>query len=796
MSQRGLDQRERRFEFLGLTSRVTQRLLAWALIVGGMASLLVSGGEAAYAYRERLDYLDQHLRSIGDFILPSLVKSVWAFDQEQVELQLKGFSLLSDISAVRLQRKGSEELHLGVEVLSHDTLERSFPLVHIEEGRRYEIGTLVLITDLSADRFKIMRNMAIAFAGNALVILLIVIMSVMLYHALVRRRLTAIAEELHRVTPDDLRGTPVVAQAPQTLANRDEFDDLVSAIVTLKATASQALRESEEKSALLHTLMDKLAESKGLLETIIDTAPIRVFWKDPDLRYLGCNSAFAKDAGMEHSSDLLGRDDYGMVWAKQADVYRSDDRQVIESGKGKLNYEEPQTTPDGGEIWLRTSKVPLRNRYGEVIGVLGIYDDITEARRNAAELDRHRHHLEEMVAQRTEQLVVAKAAAEAANVAKSAFLANMSHEIRTPLNAITGMAHLLRRAGVTPLQAERLEKIEAASQHLIEIINAILDLSKIEAGKFVLEAIEVHIELLLENVRAMLHDRAHAKGLELRIDCQCPGEPLVGDPTRLQQALLNYAGNAVKFSDSGSVTLRARIADEAADSVLMRFEVCDTGIGIASDAMPRLFSTFEQADNSTTRQYGGTGLGLAITRKLAELMGGEVGVVSEPGVGSTFWFTARLSKCVADAVSGSLPEAGAAGTVEARLKQRHAGRRVLLVDDDAINREVSLGLLDDVGLIVDVAADGIEALERMSAGGYDVILMDMQMPRMDGIEATRRIRQLPNGQHIPIIAMTANAFNEDRARCVAAGMDDFVAKPVDPETLFSVLLDWLTRTAR
>ena len=368
----------------------------------------------------------------------------------------------------------------------------------------------------------------------------------------------------------------------------------------------------------------------------------------------------------------------------------------------------------------------------------------------------------------------------------------MSHEIRTPLNSITGMAHMIRRSGLSTKQEEQLNKLENASRHLLEIINAVLDLSKIEAGKFVLEEHALDFNRLLMEISGLLQDRLQEKGLQLSLHIPPDLPPLSGDPTRLQQALLNYAGNAVKFTESGRIDIRIEILERTTENVLLRISVSDTGIGIPADTVPRLFQAFEQADNSTTRRYGGTGLGLAITRKLARMMGGDTGVDSTPGVGSTFWLTVRLRT---GKETGPQATAAAPDFAERELGLHHAGKRILLVEDEPINREIASALLADAGLIIDTAENGQQALAAAQRQGYELILMDVQMPLMNGLDATRAIRRLANYRDTPILAMTANAFAEDRRECLDAGMNDFIPKPVRPEELFSKVLEWLSRPA-
>ncbi len=539
------------------------------------------------------------------------------------------------------------------------------------------------------------------------------------------------------------------------------------------------------------TRLKQMTDRLRTFSKAIESSPWMVMIADPEGRIEYVNPAWEQVTGFRLDevvgqnprflqSGVHSREFYAQLWG--------------EITTGRVWRGELRNRKKKGECyWESAAIAPLLDDTGRISHFVAVKADISERHAMEDKIRQWNAELERKVAERTAELT-------AANASKDEFLATMSHEIRTPMNGVIGMTGLLLDTALDDDQRHYAEAIRSSGESLLALVNDVLDFSKLEAGKLGLELLDFNLRDLLESFAAPLAVRARCKGIEF----DCAAEPNVpvkvtGAPGRLRQILTNLAGNAVKFTEHGQVTVRVSLVAETETDVLIRFAVRDTGIGIPPELQQKLFQKFTQADTSTTRRYGGTGLGLAISKQLAEMMGGEIGVNSQPGVGSEFWFTVPLGKTAPpkSLAQGSEKTADFLGTASGTLPAVHRrGARILVAEDNIVNQEVAIGILNKLRIRADAVADGTEAVEALKTLPYDLVLMDMQMPEMDGLEATRIIRDplSPVMNHqIPVIAMTANAMRGDRQRCLEAGMNDYISKPVSPQALVDALNKWLPR---
>jgi PAS domain S-box-containing protein len=539
---------------------------------------------------------------------------------------------------------------------------------------------------------------------------------------------------------------------------------------------------------------EELQESKDYLEKIINSIGDPLFVKNRQHQFVLVNNAFCALSGRS-CEELLGKMDYDFFPEEQVDVFLEKDERVFETGKENVN-EETITDSQGIDRTIITKKTLYTDISGNRF-IVGIIRDITERKWAEEVLQKTNRQLKQSIAKANELAGLAGKA----NAAKSEFLANMSHEIRTPLNGVIGMTELLLDTDLNSEQEEYAQTIQSSGETLLALINDILDFSKIEANKLVMEMRDFDLTGVLKYTTDLLARSAQEKGLQL--SCQIePDVPrlLRGDAGRLRQILANLGGNAAKFTNRGNIQIQVSVENEEERNLTLRFSVSDTGIGIPASRLKALFTPFTQADGSTTRKYGGTGLGLAISKQLAQMMNGKIGAQSVEGVGSTFWFTARFEKVsdkqaeeeVLESKVQKAPEAGDVLSLPDKV-------RILLVEDNPVNQRVALAMLKKLGLRTDVVANGLEAVKALQTVPYDLVLMDCQMPEMDGFEATRAVRQKESAAKspsIPIIAMTASAMQADREKCLLAGMSDFIAKPVQSEELAEMLAKWLVVSRR
>ncbi|HEY0793690.1 MAG TPA: response regulator, partial [Chthoniobacterales bacterium] len=529
-----------------------------------------------------------------------------------------------------------------------------------------------------------------------------------------------------------------------------------------RQTAQRLAQAQENAAQELGRMTEALTTSEAFLHSVVESLPVEIHRKDREGRFTFVNQSFCRGRGRLRE-EVLGKTDFDLFPPELAMKYREDDKALMRSAQA-FETEENQTNAAGDIIWVHVIKIAILDGRGQAVGTQGIHWDVTAVRQAAATLKS------------------AVEAAEAAARSKSEFLANMSHEIRTPMNGVMGMTGLLLDSNLDPPQREFAETIRTCADSLLTIINDILDFSKIEAGKLTFELLDFDLLEAIEGTLDMLAPRAHEKGIELAsaIPSYMPTR-LRGDPGRLRQILTNLIGNGIKFTSTGEVIVRVSLERETESHAFLRFRVEDTGIGIPPEAQARLFQAFSQADGSTTRKYGGTGLGLAISRQLVIMMGGEIGVESQPGHGSTFWFTACLEKQAGDAQPPN------------RHRPDLFDLQVLVVDDNATNRQILSHQLFACGMQSDGAAGGDEALvvlRAAAAGGkpYDLVLLDVQMPGMDGWMLTRAIKADQAIAGARLIILTSLSQSLTTAELTEIGIDAYVCKPVKQSRLFDCML--------
>ena len=729
-----------------LRGGIARALLVRVLLFSTTVTLVLTVLQLGLSYRSEMSRLEGRLAEINQANANSLSKSLWALDVKQLQDQLDGILRLPTIRAVEVRETIASTRPLTVargERQAARSMVTETPLSCCGD-KPQQIGVLRVEATVTDVYQSLVSQAVVILMSNAAKTFLVALFILFVVHRLATRHLLDMAAAIGGVTPE---ADDPPLQLRRRRSASDELDQLVNAMNAMRARLRQYAAD--------------LATANTRMATILDNIPDFAWVKDVDGRYVVVNRALAAAMGFAAPDQMIGKTDLETQPSDLAETYRVNDAEVMASHEGK-RVEELYRNADGVLTWVETIKAALRDSSGRVIGTVGIARDISE--RKHAEAERE-----------------ARSAAEAASQAKSEFLANMSHEIRTPMNAILGMSHLALQSELSPLQRRYIGAVHASAESLLGIVNDILDFSKIEAGKLELETIAFDPREVTNQLASVIGIKAEEKGLTLRFALP-PRLPaaLLGDPSRLSQVLLNLGSNAVKFTAHGEVVVAIDLVEQDDTSVRLRFEVRDTGIGMSPDEQRHLFQPFSQADASTSRRYGGSGLGLAISRQLVNLMGGELGVDSAPGRGSRFHFSLHFG----------LPPLPV--TVTPTLQHEGLrGAEILLVEDNLFNQEVALGLLRHAGVVVSVACNGQEALDMLGRQRFDGVLMDCQMPLMDGYAATRALRRQPQLQGLPVIAMTANAMVGDRDKAIAAGMNDYITKPIKVHEMFATLARWV-----
>jgi PAS domain S-box-containing protein len=761
-------------QFSIVKSKIVRKLLAYILLIGVVFSAVISTVEFYGDLQDTQDQTDNNLLSIGDLAVPALVQSAWTFDRQQLQIQIESLSELSVVSQVRLELKNGEEFVHGQEHLSANSMQREYPLIYEEIGKVYGLGTLYLSNDFALQKQQLIQKWGVRFLGNFFLTIFMALVIGWLFQVLVTRRVLALRDRIYGLTADEIRQLEPSLPLESFAKYDDEISDLSESIISLWHTGGDALRASEQIERELRSSEERFnnamrGANDGLWDWNLQTN--EVYYSPRWFEMLGY-----KEGEFDNSLDTWGT----LVNPEDKDGVLRLAEDYIQGRTDRFHIEMRMRHKDGH--WVDVlARAFLVKEQSTPVRMVGTHVDITERKNQARALREVNLDLEKKVQERTQSLIMA-------NQAKSQFLANMSHEIRTPMNAIIGMSHLALKTDLDDQQRNYISKVSKSAEGLLGILNDILDFSKIEAGKLELELTAFQLKDVISHMMSLVKLKSEEKSQHFNVDIEkdVPGE-LIGDALRIGQVLVNLANNAVKFTpDGGFISVFVSVQEKTDKEVILLFMIEDSGIGLSSEEQDKLFQSFSQADSSTTRKFGGSGLGLAISSKLVDMMQGRIWVESEKDKGSRFYFTVRL---------GYQEEIHSQATIQPAEEnvclECLNGARILLVEDNEFNQELAMEVLQMKGITVAVASNGQEALDILETNSFDGVLMDCQMPVLDGYEATRRIRKQDKFKGLPVIALTANAMKGDKEKVLAVGMNDYVTKPFDPEVMFATLAKWI-----
>ncbi|MCP4143432.1 MAG: response regulator [Chloroflexi bacterium] len=710
--------------------------------------------------------LEEKAERITDLLISSNLESVWNVNKIALELNCEAFFDDEEITRLVIIDKfygGDLLVNLLKPIVGlRDIIKKA----DFTKGGKKIAELEVVFTNYHIEQnLKRMRNTILGLSALAFLVIIGLIATT---SKIALKSLNGLMDGVRHVATGNL-----TYRIPQQ--SQDEIGILARAFNNMTAKLRGLIADLRERAT-------ELDVKNTQFRAILDNSMAVIYLKDIDGKYVLINNRYENLFHIT-KSEIVGKTDHEIFPKEIADAFQANDQRVIE-GNAPLETEEYSPHDDGLHAYIST-KVPLHDADGNIYGVCGISTDITERKKTEDLLKNYSIKLGQKVEERTGELKIAKNVAIKANQAKSDFLANMSHEIRTPMNAIIGLSYLILGTELSPKQQDYQTKIHASANSLLRLINDILDFSKIEAGKLDMEKRNFSLAEVLENLSSLINIQIEKKGLTFSLEVEeSVSDNLTGDAMRLGQILLNLAANAVKFTDKGGISVIIEQAEAFDREAVLRFAISDTGIGMSGEQVDQLFQSFHQVDASITRKYGGTGLGLAITKRLIELMGGEIQVESEPGKGSRFNFTARFGISKQKAPKQISPVS--VKQVSELLRDVH----ILLVEDNEINQQVARELLEQAGAKVSVADNGEIAVKKVEKERFDCILMDLQMPGIDGLTATRIIRNRLAPSDLPVIAMTASAMASDREQCINAGMNDYIAKPFKPADLYKTLVRW------